>query len=100
MRKVIIIGEQKTEIIKINGIEYRKKAQQERKPISKPLLSLLTMAYIFPITNPYIAKKQIKIPDVDIVQEYELIQQKKSNLSKSNRDLVVIQFEKYFEIIK
>lgn len=36
-----------------------------------------------------------RLKGVDIIAEYALIQQKKSGLSKSNRDLVVALFHKY-----
>lgn len=39
-------------------------------------------------------------PNVNIITEFELIQQKKSNLSKSQRDWVVSQFNKRFELIQ
>ena len=38
--------------------------------------------------------------DEQVIQaEYELIKQKKSKLSKSERDKVVYQYKKYFELI-
>lgn len=42
-------------------------------------------------------RKREKVLRVDIVSEYELILQKKSKLSRSERDLVVRQFNKTFK---
>lgn len=41
-------------------------------------------------------KKSRQRPDVNIVEEYRLIQNKKSRLSKSERDWVVYEFESTF----
>jgi hypothetical protein len=83
-------------VIEINGVKYQQKEQPKRKPMSKTMAALLMMASAFGSLDPY-AKKPKKTPQVDIVKEYGLIQQKKSNLSKSQRDWVVWQFEKHFE---
>jgi len=39
-------------------------------------------------------------PNVDIITEFELIQLKKSKLSKSNRDWVVQEFNKHYKLIE
>ena len=39
-------------------------------------------------------------PNVNIITEFELIQKKQSKLSKSNRDWVIRQFNKYYKEIK
>ena len=84
--------------IEINGITYRQKEQPKRKPISKTMAAMLMMANAYEYMNPYSRpQKSEKQLDIDIVKEYGLIQQKKSNLSRSQRDWVVWQFEKTFE---
>jgi len=83
--------------IEINGIKYREKEQPKRKPISKTLLAMLTMASMFDYGSGTGSKET---PNVDIVKEYGLIQQKKSNLSKSQREWVVWQFKRKFEPIQ
>lgn len=82
--------------IEINGVKYQQKEQPKRKPMSKTMATMLMMASAFGALDPY-AKKPKEHPIVDIIKEYGLIQQKKSNLSKSQRDWVVWQFEKHFE---
>ena len=82
--------------IEINGVKYQQKEQPKRKPMSKTMTTMLMMASAFGSLDPY-AKKPKETPKVDIVKEYGLIQQKKSNLSRSQRDWVVWQFEKNFE---
>lgn len=87
--------------IEINGIKYQQKEQPKRKPMSKLMMSLMVMAEMansFGMYGQYGKSNQQKeTPKVDLIKEYELIQQKKSNLSKSQRDWVVWQFEKNFE---
>lgn len=80
------------EIIEINGIKYRKK---EPKKLSKSFIKLVSMAQIFgglklPNNN---------IEEINIVEEFKLIQEKKSKLSKRQRDSVVYQFNSYYEIV-
>ena len=82
--------------IEINGVKYQQKEQQKRKPMGKTMAAMLMMASAFEALDPY-AKKQKEQPKVDIIKEYGLIQQKRSNLSKSQRDWVVWQFERNFE---
>ena len=86
-------------IVEINGVKYQEKEQPQIKPISKTMLAILAMASAFREFDSSFSKKQKEQHSVDIVKEYGLIQQKKSNLSKSQRDYVVCQFEKNFERI-
>ena len=84
--------------IEINGVKYQQKEQPKRKPMSKTMASILMMANAFEYVNPYSTPKNPeKQLDVDIVKEYGLIQQKKSNLTRGQREWVVQQFEKMFE---
>lgn len=85
-------------MIEINGLKYRQKEQPERKPMSKRMTAMLMMASAFSSLDPY-TKKPKQTPQIDIVKEYGLIQQKKSKLSRSQRDWVVKQFEKSFELV-
>jgi hypothetical protein len=43
-------------------------------------------------------RREKKRPDVDIVEEFKLIQQKKSNLSRSDRSWVVREFNKNYKL--
>jgi hypothetical protein len=82
--------------IEINGILYQQKEQPKAKPMNKMMTTMLMMASAYSSLDPY-AKKPKETPNVDVVREYELIQLKKSNLSKSQRDWVIRQFEEHFE---
>lgn len=79
--------------IEINGIKYRQNNPAPRGIKSSKLLQLgaLTMAMsgINSIGDGYTRK----IPNVDIVTEYGLIQLKKSKLSRNDRDWVEWQFK-------
>lgn len=94
--------------VEINGVKYRSKEATEGKskrlPMSKTMMSLMVMAGMAQSFGMYgevgtKEKKEKETPDVNIIKEYGLIQQKKSRLSKSQRDWVVWQFEKNFERI-
>lgn len=79
--------------IEINGVKYRQKEQPKRKPIGKTMAAMLSLANAYEYMNPYSRpQKSEKQLDIDIVKEYGLIQQKKSNLSRSQRDWVVYRF--------
>jgi hypothetical protein len=83
--------------IEINGVKYQQKEQPKRKPMSKSLMTLFFMAEMAGSFGMGGGSSQKETPNVDVVKEYGLVQQKKSNLSKSQRDWVVWQFEKNFE---
>ena len=79
--------------IEINGVKYRKKEQPKKKSMSKTMDAMLMMASAFEYVNPYSTPKNPKEqPKIDIIKEYGLIQQKRSNLSRSQRDWVVYRF--------
>lgn len=95
----IIIGDaNETEnTIAVNGVKYREKEKQQRKPMSTPLIAALMLAQGY--SHILGGSDQKSTPNVDIVKEYGLIQQKKSLLSKSERDWVVDQFNRKYEQI-
>lgn len=86
MKVGIIKKELNMNIVEVNGIKYTQKEQPKKR------LNPMIMGMIYGGLN-FINKER---PKVDIVKEYGLIQEKKSNLSRSNRDWVVSQFEKNF----
>jgi hypothetical protein len=85
-------------IIELNGIKYQQIEQPKRKPMTKTMLSMLMMAEAFNSLDPF-NKKPKATPKVDIVKEFGLIQLKKSNLSRNQREWVVWQFNKNFKPI-
>ena len=88
--------------IEINGVKYQQiKEETPKHNYSKSSKSLMMMSmFMMPMMDNYGwggGRKEKETPNVDIIKEYGLIQQKKSYLSKSQRDWVVKQFEKNFE---
>ena len=82
-------------MIEINGIKY-KKNEPKQKQSSYASRRMLAMAAIAATCDPYGGYGSTYSrprPVVDIVKEYELIQNKQSKLSKSDRDWVVRVFE-------
>lgn len=72
--------------IEINHQKYERIPEKPKKPMSKAGMMLLAMSTMYgnPFNNYYTRKR----PNIDIIKEFELIQQKKSNLSKNDRDWV------------
>ena len=86
----------KTTIIEILNKKY--------EPIDIPKLNtprskMLMMAMLFSAMDPSMPRPK-EYPQVDILDEFELIQKKQSKLSKSNREWVVKQFNKMYKEIK
>lgn len=86
-------------MIEINGIKY-KKNEPKQKQSSYASRRMLGIAAIAAACDPYGgyigyggSSYSRPRPAVDIVKEYELIQNKQSKLSKSDRDWVVRVFE-------
>lgn len=84
--------------IEINGVKYQEKKQPKRKPMSKTVAAMLMMASGFSYLDPDVIRPK-NTTQVDFIKEYELIQLKKSNLSRSERERVIWLFNKYFEKI-
>ena len=80
--------------IEINGVEYRQKPKPEKRKMPKFMLMALAMGGVF---HPDIFEPKSNAKNIDIIKEYGLIQIKKSNLCRADRDWVVYQFKKQFE---
>ncbi len=78
-------------VIEINGEKYVRR-HQEKKRHSSRLNTIMIMAAMFG-GGPGFGTYDRKRPTVDLVKEFELIQQKKSNLSRSDRHWVEYQFK-------
>lgn len=84
----------------VNGVLYEPiEHEHSRRPSSINKFVALTMA-IAPMMNLESSGYQRKPPNVNIIDEYALIQQKKSNLSKWDRDCVVRIFESHYKQVK
>lgn len=78
--------------MEINGIEYKKREQVIRS-------GGRSIGKMFALLQTFGAIKNQKDLGVNIVSEFRLIQEKKSKLSKSDRDIVVRQFNCAYEIV-
>lgn len=95
--EIIVIEDKKT--ITVNGIEYERIPKKPKETGRKS--ALIAMMNVFEITNPYAVRSVPKrLPVIDIEAEFELIQQKKSKLSRSKRDLVENAFFKMYKLAK
>ena len=86
--------------MEINGVTYiERKPSSQKMPSGMARIMMMTMA--MGIGSAYGEEnKSNPVPrkEVNIIEEFELIQQKKSNLSKSQRNQVEYEFNKHFEI--
>lgn len=95
--EIMVVGNKNEgHVITIDGISYAKKEQPKA---SKTTSKLLMMAAALGSIDPYGSSYSRKRPQVNIVSEFELIQQKKSKLSRNDRDWVESQFHKNFKKI-
>lgn len=88
--------------IEMNGLKYRQKEQNNQETTRKSRMSvmLMGMAMMFGAQGSIgTSKRQRETPKVNIVEEFKLIQEKKSKLSRKDRDWVVFQFNRYYEIV-
>ena len=85
--------------IDINGVTYQKiEHQQPTKRPSKSIVMLHAMAMAFGGQGMLgTSKKTQSAPSVNLVAEFRLIQDKKSNLSRSEREYVVREFNKHYK---
>ena len=79
------------DFIEINGEKYVKREHKSPK-INSKLFSMLMMGAMISGGLPYF-KTSEQLSNIDIVKEYELILQKKSYLSVSERNRIKYQFE-------
>jgi UDP-N-acetylmuramoylalanine-D-glutamate ligase len=85
--------------LEINGVRYAEIEKQPKKQMSSSMAKVLMMATMFGAMGGNEVSKTRKRPSVDLIKEFELIQQKKSKLSRNDRDWVVFQFNKRFKKI-
>ena len=92
------------EVFEINGKTYEKivKDPQQKKSHGSSRMMSMLMPYMMMASMMYGggSAKEKSRPDVDIVEEFALIQQKKSKLSKSERDWVEKMFHKNFKEVQ
>jgi len=82
--------------IEINGEKYESIEQPKRKAMSKMMLASLALAGMSGYSMGTGVKKLYPLSQ-ELVYEFKLIQEKKSKLSRSERDRVEQSFYKYFK---
>lgn len=84
--------------VEIEGIHYELREPKQVK-LSSGLTMILMMSMLIPSVSGIISKNEPERPRVNIVEEYKLILQKKSKLSRRQRDWVEYQFKKQYKQI-
>lgn len=88
--------------IEINGLKYRQKKQNNQHIARNSKMStvIMGMAMMF-IGQGSIgtSKRQREAPKVNIVEEFKLIQEKKSKLPRKDREWVVLQFNRHYQMV-
>ena len=97
-KQVIVIED--TKKITINGVEYER-IPQPPKPTGRKA-EMLAMMEVMMYVNPYggYSKPSKPLPTDNIEAEFELIQQKKSKLSRADRDRVEVAFKRVYREVK
>ncbi len=94
----IIVIDDELPVIEINGVKYQERPQPKpRGRFSK----LEMMATMFSGISMYGSSQSVprRRPQVNIVAEFTLIQEKKSTLSRNDRDWVCGQFKSQYKKI-
>jgi len=87
-------------MIEIKGIQYEEIPKPEQKRMNRHTMELMILSGMY--YTPFMGGREVRHrekPNIDIVKEFELIQDKKSNLSRSQREWVVYQFNKKYRAI-
>ena len=79
-------------MIEINGKQY----EERPKKASPKMSSFMAATILLAGGMSGLYREDKGFSNIDIVKEFGLIQQKKSNLSKQKRDWVIYQFNKNF----
>lgn len=102
--KVLVVGDKDSidkqkRIVEILDKKYEPIVVEKKNNIGRFYSQILAMGVIFDSFSDNPIKTRSR-PSVDIAQEFELIQQKKSKLSRSDREWVVYQFHKHFKEVE
>lgn len=83
----------------INGIEYELKETTSRQKNGNTGI-LLKLAALSMMMGGYLGVNNysIRVPKCNLEEEFELIQNKKSKLSRADRKWVIYQFNKLYKI--
>lgn len=88
-------------IVEVNGIKYQKVEEntpKSSKNMNDVLMTGLMLGGLGAVQGMKTTKR--KKTTIDLVQEYKLILQKKSKLSRRERDSVVYQFNRQYKKIE
>jgi hypothetical protein len=85
--------------IEINGLKYRQKEQNKSQIARQSSMSIMLSSMAMMLGDYGVSKRERKNPKVNIIEEFKLIQEKKSNLSRKDREWVVFQFNRNFKLV-
>ena len=87
-----------TEYMEINGITYKRKAVVTTVPARTRTKAAAMMEVMALMNKMSVSHKSTnKTAGINIVKEFELIEQKKSKLPRATRDAVVRKFNSFYE---
>jgi len=96
---VMIVAEPENTIV-IDGKTYAPRDKRQSSKYGKSMSMLIGISMMMGADLGLGGGGVKERPKVNIVSEFELIQQKKSQLSRNNRDWVVSRFFELFKIVK
>lgn len=84
-------------IIEVNGKRYQHKTLKDPKKLSKSVQKLLTIGALYVGgLDPNLYAPVVSYCPLDVIQEFRLIQDKKSKFPRAQRDYFVKRFNKHF----
>lgn len=89
------------QIITVNGVDYveREVNTKHNASMSKYVSAMLGIYALSMTFNNQFKNSKGEAPNVNIIEEFKLIQKKESNLSRSEREWVIRQFNKKFKTL-
>ena len=99
---ILIDDSNPMETVNINGVNYEKiELNRNSNRAYSRIVQIAAMAASFGAMDMYGNQYERKLPEgINIVKEFELIQQKKSRLSKWERDAVEVVFNRNYKKVK
>lgn len=87
-------------IVEVNSVKYRKKPEPQKSVKIATMEALFLQLALGGMAGmPVSSRRRVKRNNINIPEEYGLIQNKKSKLSASERNSVVAIFERDYEKI-
>ncbi|HMI08262.1 MAG TPA: hypothetical protein VK528_11990 [Flavobacterium sp.] len=93
----IVIVQKKAADITVNGVGYYQVSKRQSSDKVGRMITMLSAFSMFADAGMYGGRKTDILAGINIIKEFELIEQKKSNQPKKVRDAVIYAFNRHFQ---